>query len=297
MVAVFWTNTIWYIALGLTTLAEVAYALFRAEDRRRAVAFYITLTGMTLWLETFLLIFFKAYAYYPHIVTDPAHAYDDILAGNLFSQFSVGASMLMVAVLRLKPRWYVALALAYGGIEALFVALGVYQHGWYQTWYTVALLPFVFWLARKMYDRLREGLRPLFYYAYVSFSLFALVTITLWWGLELADIQAGTDTLLANNAEAGKYGLAVAAHLVISTVLLAAYFGGIPWRWKALVMTALFMSYAGVYRAGLLIIRDGWLLPVSAAVILTTYAAIALEDRLYGLSDGTLMRRRVISAC
>jgi hypothetical protein len=152
----FWTNTIWYVLLGLVTLVEVVLTIRRAEDRRQAVAFYITLLGMTLWLETGLLIFSKAYVYYPAIVTDPAHWYDDVLAGNLFSQTSIAASMLFVSVLRLKLRWYIILAFLYGAMEELFLALGIFEHYWYQTWITVALLPFAFLLARKMYDRLRE---------------------------------------------------------------------------------------------------------------------------------------------
>ena len=279
----FWTNTVWYILLGLTIIAELAYTLYRAENRRQAVAFYITLSGMTLWLETVLLIFLKSYAYYPGIITDPARWYDDILAGNLFSQFSIAASMLMVAVLRLKTRWYIVLALAYGAMEILFQMLGIYEHFWYRTWYTVALLPFAFWLARKMYDRLCGGLRPMYYYIYVAFALFALVVITLWWGLGLADIQLGNDKLLAD-PHISRYGVTVCMHVIISTALLWAYFSGMKWRYKALVLAALEAMYYAVYRLGWVWISPGWFVPASVFVLLCTYASVALMDRLYGLS-------------
>ena len=279
----FWTNTIWYILLGAATVVEVAFTLHYAKNRKQAAAFYVTLLGMALWLETVLLVFSRAYIYYPIIVIDPALKYDDVLVGNLFSQFSVAASMLLVSVLRLRFRWYVVLAMAYGAVEEMFLALGIYEHFWYSTWYTVALLPFAFLLARKMYDRLRAGLRPIFYYAYVGFSLFALVVITLWWGLALAELQTAGEALLAD-AQVSKYGATVSMHLVISTTLMIVYFTGLSWKWKALVMLALGGGYYWLYSIGWVIIRPGWFLPVSAAIILWTYLSIALMDRLYGLS-------------
>lgn len=282
MGASFWTNTVWYAALGLTVPFEVAFTLRRAENRRQAAAFYITLVGMTLWLETALLIFFEAYAYRPAIITDPAHVYDDILAGNLFSQFSIAASMLMAAVLRLKPLWYAVIALAYGAVEELFIALGVYEHNWYFTWITVALLPFALLLARKMYDRLREGLKPAYYYVYIFFSLFPLTLSTLFWGLHLAGIQTGNDQLLAD-PETSRYTVILCLHIAVSSVLLLAYFAGLKWRWKVLAAAALEALFGAFYAAGLLIIRPGWFLPASASYILWTYASIALMDRLYGL--------------
>ena len=280
--SLFWTNTVWYVLLGLVTVFQVAFTLRRAENRRQAAALYITLLGMTLWLETFLLIVFKSYAYYPGIITDPAHAYDDILAGNLFSQFSIAASMLMVAVLRLKFRWCVALALAYGVVEELFLALGIYEHYWYRTYFTVVLLPFAFLLARKMHDRLREGLKPIYYYGYVFFALFALDVITLNWILMLVEVETMSDTLLAD-PHISRYGVNVLQHVILASSLMLAYFSGVRWRWKALVMLALEVGYFVLYRNGIIIIRHGWFLPVSAAVILWIYASIALMDRLYGL--------------
>ena len=280
----------WYIALGLTAAAEVAYTLYRAEDRRQTFAFYLTLAGMTLWLETFLLIFFKAYAYYPRIVTLPGHAYDDILTGNLFSQFSVAASMLMVAVLRLKPRWYFILALAYGGIEELFVALHIYEQYWYSTWLTVALLPFAFLIARKMYDRLREGLRPAYYYGYVFFSMIAICMVTLWWGLHLADIQAANNSLLSDS-QASRYAVILSYFYLVTISMQIVYFSGIRRVYKALIVAALIAVHGVLYLTGLFLIRPGWFLPVVAVTLLWKYGALALVDRLYGLSGGTMMRR------
>ena len=280
--SVFWTNTVWYVLLGLVTVVQVTFTLRRAENRRQAVALYITLLGMTLWLETFLLVVFKSYAYYPGIITDPAHAYDDILAGNLFSQFSIAASMLTVAVLRLKFRWCVALAVAYGVVEELFLALGIYEHFWYRTYFTVALLPFAFLLARKMHDRLKEGLKPVYYYGYVFFSLFALNVITLDWGLMLADVKTTSHTLLPD-PHISRYGVTVLQHVILASSLMLAYFTSVRWRWKALIMLALEIAYFVLYRNAIIIIRHVWFIPVSAATILWTYASIVLMDRLYGL--------------
>jgi hypothetical protein len=141
MDSAFWNYTIWYVLLGVLTLVELAYVLVKAKRRRLAVAFYLTILGIVLSYETVILIFMRAYVYYPMILKDPPMAFDAILAGNLFSQFSVSATALLVTILNLDYRWYLAFGVIYGAIEEAFLALGVYSQNWYQTWMTVIGLP------------------------------------------------------------------------------------------------------------------------------------------------------------
>ena len=95
----FWTNTIWYILLGISTLFELIYVLVKAKKRRLAFAFYLTILGIVLIFETIILIFFSAYYYYPMRLQDSHFLFDRILAGNLFSQFSVSAIALLVTIM------------------------------------------------------------------------------------------------------------------------------------------------------------------------------------------------------
>jgi hypothetical protein len=167
----FWTNTIWYILLGVLTVFELIVIMRRVENRKLTLAFYLTLIGIVLHFETTIFIFFKAYSYYPMILKNPPMPIDDMLMGNLFSQTSVAATALLTATLNLKNYWYVIFALMYGVTEELFLALGIYSHNWYQTWMTVVCLIIYFWIAKKMYQIISRDIKPWFYYVCMYISI------------------------------------------------------------------------------------------------------------------------------
>src|SRR6266511_5319082 len=98
----FWTNTIWYILLGIATIFELIFVMLKARNRRLTIAFYLTVVGIVLHFETIIFIFMKAYNYYPMILKNPPMPSDDMLLGNLFSQSSVSATALLVAVFNLR---------------------------------------------------------------------------------------------------------------------------------------------------------------------------------------------------
>jgi hypothetical protein len=75
--------------------------------------------------------------------------YDDGVVGNYFSQFSVSATAMLIAVYELNYYWYIIFAGAYGCIEELFLKLGIYEQYWYRTWMTVASLPVLSWIGKK----------------------------------------------------------------------------------------------------------------------------------------------------
>ena len=67
----FWTNTIWYVLLGVLTLIELIFVMVIVENRKLTIAFYLTLLGIVLNFETTIFIFLDAYAYYPMIIKNP----------------------------------------------------------------------------------------------------------------------------------------------------------------------------------------------------------------------------------
>ena len=81
----FWTNTIWYVLLGLVTLFQLIFVMIKAKRRYLTIALYITILGMTLNFESIIFIFMKAYDYYPMIIQ--SSPFDDKLAGSLFSEW------------------------------------------------------------------------------------------------------------------------------------------------------------------------------------------------------------------
>ena len=148
----------------MLTLAEIVFVMVKAKRRKLTFAFYLTILGIVLSFETMIMIFLKSYSYYPMILKNPLYPFDDSLAGNLFSQFSIAATILLVVTLNLKYYWHFIFAGIYGLIEAMFLALGIYSHNWYRTWITIVILSIAFWIAKKMHKLILHGIKPVFYY-------------------------------------------------------------------------------------------------------------------------------------
>ena len=117
----FWSNTIWYILLGLVTVFEMVAVLRIEKNIKYVMVLFFVISGMTFSFEATIL-FFRAYDYYP-LIMPKAPIYDS-MAGNLFSQFCVVATALLIAVLNLKYYWFFVFSVIYGIIEELFLKYG-----------------------------------------------------------------------------------------------------------------------------------------------------------------------------
>lgn len=108
----FWTNTIWYLILGIATVFEVAYFIVKATDRKLVFIFYLTICGIAFAYDLIVYNFFKGYMYYPMIILDTVTPdkqiaqqiirFHDGLIGNFFSQYSVAATAVLITVLNLR---------------------------------------------------------------------------------------------------------------------------------------------------------------------------------------------------
>ena len=279
----FWTNTIWYILLGILTVIELVFVLVKAKRPYLAFAFYLTVAGITLSFETIILIFLKSYAYYPKILKNPPMPFDDILAGNLFSQFSVAATVLLVTVLNLNYYWFFIFAGMYGIIEETFLALGIYSHNWYRTWMTVTMLPLAFWSGKYMYSKLNNGIKPIFYYVYILFALFPLYIIAFNWILMLLRLRTFNYFVLPDPVMS-PYFLALIHFFLLAIPIMFIHFYKVKLQlhWKVIVILMLYaIDYVG-YKSGLIVIKDGWFLPISTLSIFWIYASVFIADKLYG---------------
>jgi hypothetical protein len=276
----FGTYTVWYILLAVLAACQLAFALALAEDRRPALALYLALAGIVLSFETVILIIFKAYAYYPMLLQTCPEPFDRILAGNLFSQFTVAATALLVAVRGLQLRWQLVLALAYGLIEELFLFLGVYAHNWYRTWMTVLGLLVYFQLARTLLAYMRRGLKPPLYYACVALGLFPLYVVTVMWGFMVSGHLGFSRTVLADPV-ASIYFLCLAVFSIpAAAVMMLIRYRPLAGVRAALAVLALFLFYLACARLGLIIIKEGWFFVVTAVTAVWMYLSVLLMDWL-----------------
>lgn len=252
----------------------------KSENRSLTFAFYLTILGITLNFETIILIFLKGYTYYPKILQNSPIPFHDVLAGNLFSQFSVSATIVLVTVLNLRFYWYFIFAGIYGLIEALFLALGIYSHNWYKTWMTVVLLTLSFWLAKLIYIKFRKGLKPIYYYGYIYLGLFPLDNITLNWGLMLTR-HVDYSTILFNDPINSRFFILLFLYNLLAISCMLIYFSRLNRLWKCLVITMLYCAYYIGYQLNMIWIKEGWFLLVSSVSILWMYLSVIIMDRLY----------------
>lgn len=233
MPSLFWSNTIWFLLLGVTILIELIFILVKVRNKRRVLALYISLAGLVFSYEI-IIGGLHAYQYFPMII--PHSMYDDGVVGNYFSQFSVSATAMLIAVFKLNYYWYVIFAAAYGGIEELFLTLGIYEQYWYRTWMTVASLPLLFWIGKKVYESGSKHIRPTLLYIYIFLGLITLQAHTMWIfrllgifsfgpSLDVSPERSGLDSLIS-----GIY------YLIVFSTMIAIYFSKIKWVWKALTI-------------------------------------------------------------
>jgi hypothetical protein len=268
--------------LGIFTVIQLTVVLVKAENRRQTIAFYFTLVGIVLNFENIILIYFKSYTYYPMILRNARYPFDDALAGNLFSQFSVAATVLLVVIYNLKYYWYFIFAVIYGIIEEAFIALGIYTHHWYRTWMTVISLLFAFWLAKRMYWKIGRSIKPLYYYGYIYLALFTLYTITFQWG-GLITGYISANTAIFADPTASRYGLATAFFSVLtSIVMMLIYFSKPKWYWSLILVAAIYViDYIG-FKLNLIWIKDGWFFAAITLSCLWMFTVICIMDKLYG---------------
>lgn len=281
MSSTFWSNTIWYVVLGILTLIELIYVTIRANRRSLMFAFFITVLGITLNFESTILIYLKSYTYYPMIIKNSSNPFNDVLVGNLFSQFSVSATILLVTVLDLKYYWYFVFVLIYGAVEEYFLFLGIYSHNWYRTWMTMVLLPVAFYGAKKMYAKIIQGIKPIFYYLYIYLGLFPLNMITIMWFFQLSGYLDFSTTFLRDPIDS-RYVILLLYFQLHSIPLMFIYFSRLGYGWKVLTILVLYAIFYTCYKLNLIWIKDGWFLLVSTLNIFWMYLSIFLLDRLYG---------------
>ncbi len=215
------------------------------------------------------------------IIKNHPDPFNDSLAGNLFSQFSVSATVLLVVILDLKYYWYFIFGGIYGLIEELFLALGIYSHNWYRTWMTVIGFPILIWVAKKMYLKILKGIKPITYYGYIYMGLFALYVVTLLWGLDVAGLMRFSTTLL-KDAKCSRYSLYLVYYTLSSAIMLLAYFLKTKFRYKALIIIALYALYFAGYKLNLIYFKEGWFLSVSSITILWLYLSVLMLDKFLG---------------
>lgn len=281
----FWRNTIWFIILGIITVVELTYILVIVKKRKPIIAFYLTISGLAFSFETIIFMFFKSYNYFPMIIT--TSSFDDGLAGNLFSQFSVTATALLIAVLNLKYYWFFIFAGIYAAIEEVFQALGIFKHNWYQTWMTVIAFILFFVIVKLMYKKYFKHPGYVLRYIYIFLGLFPLHFAVIVWYFRLSGNQLFSQNILPDK-DSSYILLAIIDYILLSNTIMAMYLLKLKWKWKLIIIMVYYMIYYVVYKTGLIYINEGWFFIFTTAAIFSTYFFVFLLDKLNNPAEKAL---------
>ncbi|MUK88512.1 hypothetical protein GMD78_08915 [Ornithinibacillus sp. L9] len=274
----FWSNTIWYILLGIMTILVLVIVFTKTPNRKHVLSLYLSVCGITFFaFEVVILMCLKAYIYFPKIFSNQ---HDDSVVGNIFSQTSVSAAAVFITVFNLKFHWQLIIALIYGGIEELFILLGIYQQNWYRTWMTIIGLLILFRFAKIVSTILEKQSRRIWRYIFIFFGLCTLHFNIVTWGSKAVGIRSFNETLIPNN-DCSIAIIAATLNLLLAVSTMILYFMDIKWKWKAVGIFVLYFAHFFAEKYQLILSSDGWFFILTSISIWGMYLNIYLLDRLY----------------
>ena len=260
----FWSNTIWYVLLAITSIISMIVSLIKSKHRKFTIAFTLSSVGLIYLIEAMLVISFNSYKYLPKIVPDE---FQDTVIGNIFSQVSVATTSALALTLNLSNKWYILFTFIYYLIELLFVKLGIYQHHWYKSIFTLlAIAPFM-WLLKIWYKQLLNSSFYFFYYIALALGTFSMGFISILMPLKLLNIQTIQGSFYDNPTKNHTAFSIVIAFFLIN-ILINVYRWKFHWIWKGVAFIILFFGQYLLYKFHILSCKEGWSLP---AITLDTF--------------------------
>lgn len=277
----FFSNTIWYILLLFTSIIAIVVTLKYSPNRKFTFAFSFAVLGITYIIEVFLLLISNAYTYYPKIVKDE---FMDAVLGNIFSQVSVSSTAVLVSVLNLSNIWILVFSIIYFLIDVLFVHLGIYEHNWYMSIYTlIGFIPYC-WIVKKWYERILSKPNKLIYYITLFLGVFSIGGNSIITSLRLLEIQIFradfyTDMSKNHTATGIIYGI------ILITILIALYKRKSQMVFKGIIFIFLFMCQYVLYKLNILYVKPGWFFIIAVLDLFGFYMWIHVIDHSLKKND------------
>jgi len=278
MNSTFWTNTIWFILLFVTSIITNVFILYKTNNKKFAIAFLFSIIGLSFIFEATLVLGLNAYSYYPKIFRD---SYLDIIVGNYFSQISVSSTALLLATYNLSYIWYCAFGLIYYLIEVLFVKLGIYEHFWYKSIYTFFGFILFSWLAKKWYETAKNYTNSVINYISLYFSVASFSTFTIFLGQRLLGIQLLNSKIFFTDMNKNNTSSGFIYQFITFNCLIPLYKAKLHWLVKAMALSCLFLAQYLAYRAGFIFIPNGLFFIVTSYDLIGSYCLIAFFDYLF----------------
>ena len=281
MTKIFWTNTIWYIALAAISAAMLFLALAKSPCRKKTLAFFFAVLGMTYFLEILLLVVMEAYTYSPKIASDSFH---ESLIGNFFSQYSVSAAAVLIATLGLNMKWRIGFSIAYFLVDMLFVQLNIYSHNWYNSWFTLGGFFVYSWIVMKWHGKVFSQPTKGLFIATLFLAVFSLYGNLFGTTLNFMEIQRFTIGLYEQTTKDNTAASVLYSIPSIAIIIPLCRLKHRP-AFKGLLFLLLFVIDWCLYRMGFMHVKAGWFIPVTLFTVFGRYMITGFLDRSLGLAD------------
>jgi hypothetical protein len=148
----------WFLGLTALSLLALVYTCYRARKVRTPLLLFGTAVGYGYWIEAIIYNFLGSYSYDPNLIKWN-ESYDSNSGALASNAFALPVAATLIAVLGLGWRGTIGFALLFGAIEWLFLHLGIYEHHWWRTPYTMSGLLFYFGTAIWLYPKLTHPIR------------------------------------------------------------------------------------------------------------------------------------------
>lgn len=155
-------NYIPYLILTLISLTLLVSIMVR-ERQFGMIVLFLSYSGMVYVAEFFVMVWGNSYEYFPEVLGN--RYYDNVAGAAVSNLLIIPALGMVVAVYRLKFRWFILFAASLAGVEWLFIRLHIYEPHWWKIPYTWAALIFFFYLTTFWLNQLRKGIG---FYRFVS---------------------------------------------------------------------------------------------------------------------------------
>lgn len=251
----FMTNTIWYVALAASSAAVLIGMFRKSRERRKLFAFWFAVLGFTYCLEVSLLLLFDAYTYYPMITPDDP--FFDAVLGNIFSQVSVSSTAVLICVLGLSNWWLAGFSAAYFLIDVLFVQLGLYEHFWYRSVFTLGGFFIYGLIVKYWYRRVFSGPLKRIYYPTLLLSAWAVSFNMADTFLKLTELRVFQSSFYPDPSR-GHAAAALIHASVLIIIMMALHKWRSAWWQKLLVLGLLLVCQWGLLVSGVMLVRPGW---------------------------------------
>jgi len=166
-------NSVPFLILFIIHTFLICLAFYKSKNKKNALIFLGTVMGFAYLLEFFVLNLFKGYKYKPKVLKNKS--LDNILGGFLSQSIFVPFTAVYLTITKSGLIKKLLGGVYFSLIEIIFLRLGLYEHNWWRTTYTLILIPIYFLLSDIWYYLLvkkNELVRKL------SFFLLIMVTET-----------------------------------------------------------------------------------------------------------------------